>query len=53
MIMQGKRFSKILVAIDGWAPSMHAANYAISRLFGSLEKLFLLVNRSFLMVLNT
>jgi hypothetical protein len=32
MTMQGKCFSKILVAIDGWAPSMHAADYAISRL---------------------
>jgi len=53
MIMQGKCFSKILVAIDGWAPSMHAADYAISRLFGSFAKLFLLVNRSFLIVLNT
>jgi nucleotide-binding universal stress UspA family protein len=30
MTMQGKYLSKILVAIDGSTPSMHAADYAIS-----------------------
>jgi nucleotide-binding universal stress UspA family protein len=30
MIMQGKHFSRVLVAIDGSTSSMHAIDYAIS-----------------------